>query len=91
MVDANNIIKQLQEENIQLKEKLNEVNMEIENMRADKMTALILGNAIGDGICVVDSRGIVTDINSYYTELTEITEEEIIGRPILELLEKKYF
>lgn len=91
MVDANNIIKQLQEENIRLKEKLNEVNTEIENMRADKMTALILGNAIGDGICVVDSRGIVTDINSYYTELTEITEEEIIGRPIIELLEKKYF
>ena len=71
------LLRQLQEENRQLKE--------------DRMTALILGDAIADGICIVNAQGIVTQINKCYTDITEITEEEIVGRPMQEMLDRGYF
>ena len=83
--------KRLQEENLALKLELKKANEELEYLRDEKLTALILGDAIADGICIVDSKGIVTNINHCYTEITDISEEEIVGKPIRELLQKKYF
>ncbi|AYD40199.1 PAS domain-containing protein [Clostridium fermenticellae] len=53
--------------------------------------AFDVGNAISDGMCLVDDKGIVIAINKGYTEITEIKEEEIVGRNIRELLDKEYF
>ena len=86
-----NQVKKYQEENLALKMELTEVDAELKYLRDEKLTALILGDAIADGICIVDAKGIVTNINHCYTEITEITEAEIVGRPIRELLDKKYF
>jgi len=63
----------------------------LQDLRDEKMTALVLGDAIADGICIVDAKGVVLQINHCYTELTEITEEEIVGKTIQEMLDKKYF
>ncbi len=91
MSEPKDIIKKLQDENFALKMEIQEIKEELEHLKADRMTALILGDAIADGICIVDTKGIVTNINHCYTEITEITEEEIVGKPISELLEKEYF
>ncbi len=91
MVEQKDIIKKLQDENLAFKLELEELNEELDYLRTERLTALILGDAISDGICVVDTNGIVTNINHCYTDITEITEEEIVGKSIRELLEKKYF
>ncbi|MBR0599845.1 sigma-54 interaction domain-containing protein [Sinanaerobacter chloroacetimidivorans] len=81
----------LQEDNLALKAQIAEMEEELEFLRAEKMTALVLGDAIADGICIVDSNGIVISINRCYTEITEITEEEIVGKSIREMLDNQYF
>lgn len=81
----------LKDENLALKLEIEEIHTELEHLKLEKMTALVLGDAIDDGICIVDANGFVTNINRCYTEITEITEEEIVGKSIEELLEKKYF
>ena len=68
-----------------------ELREEIERMRGEAVTAFIIGDAIADGICVTDGHGIVTSINRGYSEITGISEEEIIGRNVDELVELGYF
>lgn len=84
-------IKELQAENLALQEKLEEITKELHHLEEEKMSALILGDAIADGICIVDANGIITAINKGYTDITEITEEEIVGKHMQDMLDKKYF
>jgi len=55
------------------------------------ITAFEIGDAVSDGICLVDNKGVVIAINRGYTEITEIPEEEILGRNIRDMLDKGYF
>ncbi|MBP1745367.1 MAG: pas modulated sigma54 specific transcriptional regulator, fis family, partial [Firmicutes bacterium] len=55
------------------------------------VTAFEIGDAVSDGICLVDSDGIVIGINRGYTEITEITEEEMLGKNLKDMLDKGYF
>ncbi|MDR0876109.1 MAG: sigma 54-interacting transcriptional regulator [Clostridiales Family XIII bacterium] len=64
---------------------------EISRMRQEAVTAFIIGDAVSDGICVTDGRGIVTSINRGYSEITGIAEAEIVGRSVDELVELGYF
>ncbi|MEL7655875.1 MAG: PAS domain-containing protein, partial [Bacillota bacterium] len=91
MNNIEDIIEKLKEEKRELTEKLREAQEKVKLLEDEKMTALILGDAIADGICIVNSKGVVTNINHCYTEITEITEEEIVGKTIQEMLDKKYF
>lgn len=56
-----------------------------------ELSAFTIGDAVSDGICSVDSNGVVLAVNKGYTEITEIEESEIVGRNIRELLDKEYF
>ena len=91
MSGPNDIIRSLQDENLALKLELEEMKEELKHLEEEKTTALILGDAISDGICMVNPQGVVTNINRCYTEITEITEEEIVGKTIQEMLDKQYF
>ena len=64
---------------------------EIKSLRRESVTAFLIGDAVADGICVTDRNGVVTRINRGYTEITGITEAEILGRNIEELLHEGYF
>lgn len=70
--------------------KLKDLKEEYEVYKLRDITALKIGDAIMDGICVIDWAGNVIDINQGYTKITGITKEEIIGFNIQELLDKKY-
>lgn len=59
--------------------------------RGKELDAFCIGDAVADGICLVDQNGIVIAINKGYTEITEIRENEIIGRNIQDLLDGRYF
>ncbi len=91
MKDNEVLIVQLQEDNRVLKEKLAAAEEKARLLEDEKMTALILGDAIEDGICIVDPKGIVISINQAYTEITGITEEEIVGRSIKDMLDQGAF
>lgn len=84
-------MKDLLEENRKLKEKLAESEKRIKFLEDEEMTAFIIGDAVSDGICMVDNKGIVTRINRGYTEITGITEEEILGKSIQEMLDNGDF
>jgi PAS domain S-box-containing protein len=76
------------------KELLNQKDKEIEYLAGFKehsLTAFSIGDAVSDGICLADSQGVVIGINKGYTEITEITEEEILGKNLKDLLDKGYF
>ena len=86
--EANKILK---EECEALKNKLVQAELRVEFLEDEQTTAFIIGDAVADGICVVDPTGIVTRINRGYTEITGIPEEEILGKTIRELEEKGDF
>lgn len=65
--------------------------IQLKQYKEREIDAFTLGDAVSDGICMVDSKGIVTAINKGYTEITGIEENEIIGKSIQELLDKEWF
>ena len=66
----------------------------INGLRAFKereLNAFNIGDAISDGICVTDGKGIVIAINKGYTEITGIQEYEVVGKHIQVLLDLGLF
>ncbi|GAU76869.1 sigma-54-dependent Fis family transcriptional regulator [Fusibacter sp. 3D3] len=53
-----------------------------------EIDAFSLGDAISDGICLADSKGIVMAINKSYSEITGVPESFIIGKSI-EILKER--
>lgn len=56
-----------------------------------RIDAFTIGDAVSDGICLVDSKGSVMAINKGYTDITGIKEKEIVGKNIQELLDNECF
>ncbi len=50
-------MKDLLEENRKLKEELAESEKRIKFLEDEEMTAFIIGDAVSDGICMVDNKG----------------------------------
>lgn len=73
---------------------VNQKDREIEYLNVYKersITAFEIGDAVSDGICLVDNKGVVIAINRGYTDITEIAEQEILGRNIKDMLSEGYF
>ena len=68
-------------------EEINQLNQYKER----RIDAFTIGDAVSDGICLVNNNGIVTAINKGYTDLTGIKEKEIIGKNINSFLDKDCF
>jgi len=73
-----------------VRKKDEEIN-ELKKYKERELTAFAIGDAISDGICLVNSSGVVISINKGYTEITGIQESEIVGKHLSFLLEKGYF
>jgi PAS domain S-box-containing protein len=63
----------------------------LQQFKERELNAFNIGDAISDGICVTDGEGIVTAINTGYTEITGIQESEIVGQNIQILLDRGLF
>ena len=48
-------------------------------------------NSFGNGISVTDQEGNIVHINQMYAQLTDLKEQDISGKNILTLIQKKYF
>ncbi|QCX33298.1 PAS domain-containing protein [Caloramator sp. E03] len=65
-------------------------NNELEQLgkyKERELSAFAIGDAVSDGICLVDKDGMVIAINKGYTEITEIKEQDIVGKYIEEAVE----
>jgi len=91
MANDSKTIEQLREENAMLQEKLLKSQERVAFLEDEQTTAFIIGDAVADGICVVDPKGVVTRINRGYTEITGITEERILGKTIQEMVDQGEF
>ncbi|HHY13636.1 MAG TPA: sigma 54-interacting transcriptional regulator [Thermoanaerobacterales bacterium] len=67
-----------------------EIINDLEIRKQRHIDAFTIGDAILDGICVVDVNGIVTEINESYMEITGLKEDKIIGKNISALVDKGY-
>jgi len=81
----------LKKENLSLKSDLEQANSKIQHLEEEMITAFTIGDAVMDGIVVVDSHGVIQSVNKGYTIITEIKADEVTGRHIDELLEEKLF
>lgn len=68
-----------------------EIISELNFYKGIQLSPFSIGDAISDGICVVDNKGIVVSISKGYTDITGITEEEILGKNISMLIKEEYF
>lgn len=64
---------------------------QLKQYKEREVDAFAIGDAVSDGICLVDKTGIVTAINKGYTDITGIKEKEIVGKNIQGLLDKECF
>ena len=69
----------------------NEELRQLKQYKERRIDAFTIGDAVSDGICLVNNNGIVTAINKGYTDLTGIKEKEIIGKNINSFLDKDCF
>ncbi|MBS3977982.1 MAG: sigma 54-interacting transcriptional regulator [Syntrophomonadaceae bacterium] len=70
---------------------LKEVVAEFERLKEREIHALAIGDAIYDGIYVIDKKGAIVAVNKVYMEMTGIEQRELIGKPVQVLLEKRIF
>lgn len=81
----------LQKENQLLKNQLLESQNRITELEQENLTAFAIGDIVMDGIYIVNSQGVITQVNKGFTEITEIMPEQIIGKNIKDLISKNYF
>lgn len=72
-------------------ERKNETLTQLNKYKERELDAFAIGDAVSDGICLTDDKGMVVAINKGYTEITGIEEKEIIGKSIEALVNEEYF
>ncbi|MBQ9980527.1 MAG: sigma 54-interacting transcriptional regulator [Oscillospiraceae bacterium] len=78
-------------EQLKIIDALKRENEYLRNQLNGTFSAFALGDAIDDGICVADANRVVIAINSSYTKITDIPEEEILGKSLLQMKNEGYF
>ncbi|CCQ95261.1 PAS domain S-box [[Clostridium] ultunense Esp] len=84
------LIERLVDERNTYERRLKALKEEYEGYKQRDITALKIGDAIMDGICITDGAGNIIDINEGYTKITGITKEKMIGFNIEEFSGKKH-
>src|SRR5690606_36223272 len=90
-LDLNSLVERLIDEREVYEEKLKNIKEEYEVYKIRNITALKIGDAIMDGICVTDGDGNIIDINKGYTKITGLTKKDLIGLNVEKFLGKKCY
>ncbi|WP_258360974.1 sigma-54 interaction domain-containing protein [Moorella sulfitireducens] len=93
-MDINDLLLALIRENQFYKTRLNELENELHELRIcqeKSIEAFAIGDAISDGIYMVDKQGVIIAINKVFMELTGVkSREDIIGKHVSILVKEKY-
>ncbi len=68
---------------------LKESRKELQKYKENELQAFAIGDALADGIYVINNQGVVIAINKAFTSITSVKEEEIIGKNAEVLVEKE--
>ncbi|MEN8905338.1 MAG: sigma 54-interacting transcriptional regulator [Clostridiales bacterium] len=68
-----------------LKKQYDEIS-KLNQYKTREMDAFVIGDAVSDGICVVDSTGNITAVNKNYTDITGNTKEMVLGKNLNTLI-----
>jgi PAS domain S-box-containing protein len=85
------VIENLMKENQELKAMVAKASTKIEELEEERITAFVIGDAVMDGIIVVDAEGFVSSVNKAYTTITNIAPEEVVGKHMTDLLNQNLF
>ena len=68
-----------------------DVKTRISALESRSIDIFVLGDAIGNGIYVIDRNSVITASNKAYSDITGLWEHEYMGRPIAEVLEHFFY
>lgn len=88
-LDFSTLIKQLILENDTSRSKLQDISQELKLYKERELEAFHIGDALYDGIYILDKTGTITAVNKAFVEMTGIPEENVIGQGLEWLIEKK--
>lgn len=91
MNKSDNYIEDITRENKELKAEILNLSAKMNQMKEEMVTAFVIGDAIMDGIVLVNLKGIITSVNKGYTNITNIRPEEVVGKHLNDLLEQNVF
>jgi len=89
-LEISDLIEKLIDEWDNYEKVLKAIKEEYEVYKQRDITALKIGDAIMDGICITDGDGNIMDINEGYTKITGLVKGEIIRFNVQEFSDKKY-
>lgn len=72
-----------------LSDEIQKITQELKLYKERELEAFVIGDALYDGIYIIDKTGVVIAVNKVFTQITGIEEAEIIGKPIEFLSERK--
>jgi len=73
----------------QHRQEIQKMTEELKVYRQREVEAFSIGNALYDGIYIIDHQGIIIAVNKVFTEIVGIEETEIIGKPVEILGDRK--
>ncbi len=73
----------------QLSDEIQKITQELNVYKERELEAFVIGDALYDGIYIIDKMGVIIAVNKVFTQITGIEEAEIIGKPIEFLSERK--
>ena len=73
----------------QLSNEIQKITQELNVYKERELEAFVIGDALYDGIYIIDKMGVIIAVNKVFTQITGIEEAEIIGKPIEFLSERK--
>lgn len=74
-----------------LKKNMMDLERSFNRYKQREIDAFVIGNAVSDGICVVDKDGIIVAINNGYTKITGLKDTDVVGRHVQDLINLNYF
>ncbi|TGE38371.1 PAS domain-containing protein [Desulfosporosinus fructosivorans] len=88
-LDVSTLIKQIIKENETYRNRIEDMSKDLKSYKERELEALLIGDALYDGIYVIDKTGIITAVNKAFIEMTGIVESEILGQGLEWLIERK--
>ncbi|MEG0773415.1 sigma 54-interacting transcriptional regulator [Clostridium sp.] len=67
----------------------NKVICELKEYEESQITAFVIGDIISDGVCLIDSKGIIKRVNKGYLEITGLKSKHLINESLEYLIEKR--
>lgn len=76
---------------LDLKKEKENLEHTLKRYQQREIDAFAIGNAVSDGICIVDKDGIMVAINKGYTKITGLKDTDVVGRHVQDLINLRYF